>query len=62
MKQSLTKVPKFKDEEAERAFWASHDSADYLDWKAARAVSLPRLEPAPEAISTRRPAGPAQKP
>lgn len=50
MKSSSTKVPEFKDEEAERAFWASHDSADYLNWKAAQAVSLPLLKASPETI------------
>jgi hypothetical protein len=27
------KVPKFKNEDEERAFWATHDSAEYVDWK-----------------------------
>lgn len=61
MKPSPTSVPEFKDEEAERAFWASHDSADYLDWKAAHTVSLPRLKRSSEATSPRRPVEPGPK-
>ena len=33
-------IPKFRSEAAERAFWEKHDSSDYLDWSAARAVAL----------------------
>ena len=26
-------IPKFRNEDAEREFWASHDSTEYVDWK-----------------------------
>ena len=29
----LKPIPKFKNEDKEREFWATHDSADYVDWK-----------------------------
>ncbi len=29
------KLPKFKKEDEEREFWATHDSTDYFDWKKA---------------------------
>jgi predicted DNA binding CopG/RHH family protein len=48
-------VPPFKDEAAERHFWETHDSADYLDWGAAECVVLPRLKPTTTAISLRLP-------
>ena len=36
-------VPKFKNDEAERAFWATHDSIDFIDWRKAKRVTLPNL-------------------
>ena len=48
-------LPKFKNEDAEREFWATHDSADYLDWRQARRVTLPRLKPSSQTISLRLP-------
>jgi predicted DNA binding CopG/RHH family protein len=32
MKKSL---PKFRNEHAERKFWSTHDSTEYIDWKRA---------------------------
>lgn len=48
-------VPDFADEAAERAFWETHDTADYVDWSSARAVRLPNLKPSTTAISLRLP-------
>lgn len=48
-------IPKFKNEEQEREFWASHDSADFIDWRRARKVLLPNLKPSSEVISLRMP-------
>ncbi len=48
-------VPKFRTEDAERAFCASHDSTDYIDWRKARRVTLPNLKPSSQAISIRMP-------
>jgi hypothetical protein len=31
MKPKLKTVPKFRSEAEERAFWESHDTADYFD-------------------------------
>jgi predicted DNA binding CopG/RHH family protein len=55
MKRKLKKVPEFKSEDAERLFWATHDSADYLDWSQASSVRLPNLRPSTETISLRLP-------
>lgn len=47
--------PKFKTETEEREFWESHDSSDYVDWKAARNVRMPNLKPSTRTISLRLP-------
>jgi predicted DNA binding CopG/RHH family protein len=52
MKKNL---PKFKNEDEEREFWASHDSADYLDWKQGQRIVLPNLRPSSQTISLRLP-------
>ncbi|MBI4827501.1 MAG: BrnA antitoxin family protein [Nitrospinae bacterium] len=49
------KLPKFKSEDAERAFWASHDSTAFVDWKKAKRVTLPELKPSLRTISLRLP-------
>ena len=48
-------IPKFKSEGRERAFWASHDSSDYLDWTKAQRPLLPKLKPSTRTISLRLP-------
>ena len=50
------RIPKFKSEEAEREFWAKHDSTDYIDWPEAKRVVLPKLKPSQKTISLRLPA------
>jgi predicted DNA binding CopG/RHH family protein len=49
------RIPKFKTEAAERKFWATHDSADYIDWRNGERVTLPRLKPSSQTISLRLP-------
>ena len=49
------KIPKFKNEDAEREFWATHDSTEYVDWKKARRVVMPNLKPTMKTISLRIP-------
>lgn len=51
----LKKVPKFKSEEEERGFWATHDSVDYIDWSKGRWLTLPNLKPSLTTISLRLP-------
>ncbi len=48
-------VPRFKNEAAERAFWETHDSADYVDWTNAQPVVLANLKPSTKTISLRLP-------
>jgi hypothetical protein len=37
------KIPTFKDEDAEREFWATADSTEYIDWSQARRIMLPNF-------------------
>jgi predicted DNA binding CopG/RHH family protein len=48
-------VPKFRTEDAERKFWPSHDSTDYIDWRKGKRVTLPNLKPSSQTISIRLP-------
>ena len=50
------RLPRFESEDQERAFWASHDSTDYVDWTKAARVKLPALRPSLKTISIRLPA------
>ena len=51
----LKKIPQFKTEIEERAFWESHDSSEYVDLKHAKHVSMPNLKPSTKTISLRLP-------
>lgn len=48
-------IPKFKDEDEERKFWANNDSADYIDWSQAQPVMFSNLKPSTKTISIRLP-------
>jgi predicted DNA binding CopG/RHH family protein len=48
-------IPKFKNEDEEREFWASIDLADYFEARDFRPVSFPNLKPSSRAISLRLP-------
>lgn len=48
-------IPKFRTEDSERDFWASHESTDYIDWRKARRSTLPDLKPSSQTISLRLP-------
>jgi hypothetical protein len=30
---TLKQIPEFHNEDAEREFWATHDSAEFVDWR-----------------------------
>jgi len=57
MKRPLKKLPKFTSEDQEREFWATHDSADYVDWSKAHHTIFPNLQLTTKTISLRLPAG-----
>ena len=49
------RIPKFRNEDEERDFWASHDSTEYIDWSEAKDVTMPKLKPTLKTISIRLP-------
>ena len=55
MKKKLKKIPKFKNEDDERRFWAEADSSDYIDWLKAEIITLSKLKPSTKTISLRLP-------
>lgn len=57
MKTNKKKVPKFKSEDEERAFWSKESPLDYLDKNKARKATLSNLKPSTEVISLRLPTG-----
>jgi predicted DNA binding CopG/RHH family protein len=50
-----TKIPKFKSEREEHAFWAKRDSTDLIDWSKAKRAKFPDLKPSTRTISLRLP-------
>ena len=57
MNKKLKMVPKFHTEAEERAFWESHDTADYFDLSKAQRARFPNLKLSTTAISLRLPQG-----
>ena len=55
MKSDKKKIPGFKNEDEERAFWTENDSADYIDWSKAKKAKFPNLKPSTKTISLRLP-------
>lgn len=51
--KKLKQIPIFKNEDAERDFWDTHDLTDYLDVSKAEEVIFPNLKPSTETISLR---------
>ncbi len=49
------RIPKFASEDAERRFWARHDTVDYFDWSRSAQPAVPNLRPSTTAISLRLP-------
>ena len=55
MKKSNKRIPKFKNEDEERQFWATHSPLDYFDTTKAKNVVFPNLKPSVKSISIRLP-------
>ncbi len=55
MKKKLKQIPKFKNEDEERDFWATADTTEYFDWSKAERVIFPNLKRSTESISLRLP-------
>jgi len=48
-------IPEFRSEDEEREFWATHDSTEFIDWRAASRRTFPNLKPTLRTISLRLP-------
>lgn len=57
MSKKLKPIPNFRSEAAERKFWETHDSTDYVDWGKAQPARFPNLKLSTTAISLRLPQG-----
>ena len=55
MKKRVKLIPKFKTEDDEREFWATHDLTDYMDNFKPVELDLSQLKPTTESISLRLP-------
>lgn len=55
MKKLLKPIPKFRSITAERKFWETHDTTQYLDWSQAQPARFPNLKPSTKSISLRLP-------
>lgn len=55
MKKADKRIPKFKNEDEEREFWATHSPLDYFDSKKVKRASFPKLKPSLKSISIRLP-------
>jgi predicted DNA binding CopG/RHH family protein len=51
----VKEIPKFKNEDQERKFWATADSTKYLDWSQGKRKRLVDLKPSLRTISLRLP-------
>lgn len=54
-KKQIKPIPKFKNEDEERDFWAKVDSSEYFDWDNPVEFDLSKLKPTTESISLRLP-------
>ncbi len=48
-------LPKFKNEDEEREFWATHDSTEFINWNQAARITFSNLKPSVKKISLRLP-------
>ena len=52
-KNKIKPIPKFKNEDEERKFWATHDTTDYFDLSKPVELDLSKLKPTTKSISLR---------
>jgi predicted DNA binding CopG/RHH family protein len=55
MKKKDKTIPKFKNEDEEREFWATHSPLDYFNTKDFKRALFPNLKPSLKSISIRLP-------
>ncbi|MBI3210681.1 MAG: BrnA antitoxin family protein [Candidatus Solibacter usitatus] len=51
----VKRTPEFQSEDAEREYWATHDSTEFIDWRSAGHRTFPNLKPTLRTISLRLP-------
>ena len=54
-KSNRKRIPKFKNEDEEREFWAIHSPLDFFDTKSPKKLTLSNLKPSVKTISIRLP-------
>ena len=52
---TLKQIPKFKNEEEEAEFWATHDSTEYFDYKKRVKIDFSNLKPSTQKVTLRLP-------
>lgn len=55
MEKTDKRIPKFKNEDEERDFWATHSPLDYFESSSFKKASFPNLKPSLKSISIRLP-------
>ncbi|MBU4210484.1 BrnA antitoxin family protein [Patescibacteria group bacterium] len=50
--KKLKKIPKFKNEDKEREFWATHDATDFFDMDKPIQIDLSELKPSAKSVTT----------
>ena len=55
MKSAKSRIPKFKNEQQEREFWATHSPLDYFNTGKPVEGSFPNLKPSLKSVSIRLP-------
>lgn len=53
--KKIKPIPRFKNEDAERDFWATHDATDYFDFSKPIKLDLSELKPSTKPITIRLP-------
>lgn len=51
----LKRIPHFKTEKEEAAFWGTHDTLEYVDWGKAENAIFPNLKPSSRAVPIKLP-------
>lgn len=55
MNQKIKPIPKFKNEDEERNFWATHDTTEYFDTNRPIELDLSELKPSTRSVTVRLP-------
>lgn len=56
-KNNIKPIPRFKNEDEERDFWATHSAVDYFDFSRRVAIDVSRLKLSTNPVTVRFPSG-----